>query len=602
MRAIIYDVETDNLLLDATRMWCLVGQDLHSGEVTAFTPENIHEAYAFLCQADRLIGHNCIGFDDPVSCRLLNHHSSDGFPVSIDTMLLSRLVYPDRKNNPIGGHSLEAWGKYLKCHKGDYTDFSQYTSEMLEYCKQDVKVTEKIYRYLLPKAKEMPEAVKLEHRVASIITKQIQNGFTLHKENHDKLTQQLMQDRAALMDKLVDIPPFVDYKTMKKRWWVDMAGNKYATKKEAPKSVQKELVQGEPIVKKIETSFNHQSGDHIARYFKEQYDWEPTEFSETGKPKTSRDVLKKLKYPEAKTLTKLSAIDKVLGTYANAWYEHERDGKIHGQIITNGAVTGRMTHHSPNLNVPKVKKDDDNNIIWGFDGKYGADCRSCFRARDGWKLVGCDASGLEARMLAHYMARWDNGEFGREILKSDIHTVNQRLAGLGSRDQAKTLYYAFMYGGGNTRLGDIVNGGAKEGQMLKDKFFAAAPAIRNLIEWVKREVKTRERLIGLDGRILPIRSDHSALNTLLQSAGAVVMKQALVFFYDSMVEAYGPHGERWGLCANVHDEFQTECEPEIAEEVGKLAMNSITRAGEHFNLAIRLDGEYKVGENWCDTH
>lgn len=600
MKVIIYDVETDNLLLDATRMWCLVGKDLHSGEVTTFTPENIHEAYDYLLTADRLVGHNVRCFDNPVTQRLIGRDRPP-LPPAIDTMLISRLVYPDRKNNPILGHSLEAWGKYLKCYKGDYKDFSQYTPKMLEYCKQDVEITEKVYRFLLPKAKEMPEAVKLEHRVADIITLQIQNGFTLHAENHAKLTQQLQMDRAALMDKLIDIPPFIDHKTMKKCWWVDIAGNKYATKKEAPKSVQKELQQGEPIVKTIETPFNHQSGDHIARYFQEQYGWKPTEFSETGKPKTSRDVLKKLSYPEAKTLTQLSIIDKVLGTYANAWYTHERNGKIHGQLITNGAVTGRMTHHSPNLNVPKVVVKDGQ-VVWGSAGKYGADCRSCFRARDGWVLVGCDASGLELRMLAHYMARWDNGAYGKIILDGDIHTENQTAAGLPTRDMAKTFIYGFLYGAGDKKIGKIVGGNSRHGRELKEKFFKSIPALKRVVDWVQSEVRTKGELIGLDGRILPIRSAHAALNTLLQSAGAVVMKMALVTFYDSMVEEFGPHGERWGLCANVHDEFEVECEPSIAGRVKELAEQSIRKAGEHFKLAIRLDGEAKQGFVWYDTH
>lgn len=601
MKILIYDVETDNLLLDATRMWCLVTKDLHTGEVKRYTEDRLSEAFKELCSADRLIGHNCRGFDDPVSARLIGNNHLDLMPPSIDTMLISRLVYPDRKNNPVGGHSLEAWGKFLNCHKGDYTDFSQYTPEMLEYCEQDVNVTEKIYRYLLPYAKKMPEAVKLEHQVASIITKQIQNGFTLHEENHAKLTKMLEEDRAVLLDKLIDIPPFVDYKTMKKRWWVGVDGTEYATKGEAPKEDQKNGDWGDCIVKTVETAFNHQSGDHIARLFKDKYEWKPTELSETGKPKTSRDVLKKLDYPEAKVLMKLSVIDKVLSTYANAWHEHNRNGRIHGQIITNGAVTGRMTHHSPNLNVPKVKSKDGE-TVWGFDGKYGADCRACFRARDGWKLVGCDASGLELRMLAHYMAKWDNGAYGKIILEGDIHTENQHAAGLSSRDQAKTFIYGFLYGAGDAKIGQIVGGSRRHGKELKEKFFRNIPALKKVVDAVKRQVDIKGELIGLDGRILPIRSDHAALNTLLQSAGAVVMKKALVIFYEDATAAYGPHGERWALCANVHDEYQTECEPEIAEGIARLAEQAITKAGEHFNLAIRLDGEAKIGYTWYETH
>ena len=603
MKILVYDLECDNLLLDATTIWCAVTKDLHTGEVTRFTPENLHELSQHLQTADRLVGHNARMYDNPVARRLLGIHP---LPPTIDTLLISRLVYPDSKNNPIGGHSLEAWGKFLRCHKGDHKDFSRFSQEMLDYCEQDVHVTEKVYKYLLPYAQKMPEAVKLEHQVAAIICEQIQNGFTLHRENHEKLTRQLTLDRAELLEKLVDIPPFVDHKEMKKRWWVDMGGNKYATKKEAPKEVQKELTQGEPIIKRVETPFNHQSGDHIARLFKEKYQWEPKDFTDTGKPKTDRKTLKGLKFPEAKTLTQLSVIDKVLGTYAMAWEDHARNGKIHGDVITNGAVTGRMTHQNPNLNCPKVvtrkTEDGKTEIVWGAAGKYGADCRSCFRARDGWQLVGCDASGLELRMLAHYMSRWDHGAYGKIILEGDIHSENQKAAGLPTRDNAKTFIYGWLYGAGDNRIGQIIGKGRSEGKRLKEQFLRNIPAIGDVISWVKREVSTKGEIVGLDGRILPIRKEHAALNTLLQSAGAVVMKKALCFFYEDMTEVFGPHGNRWALCANVHDEFQTECIPTIAPEVKKIAERSIRKAGEHFNLAIRLDGEAKSGTTWYDTH
>jgi DNA polymerase-1 len=598
VKVLIFDIEADNLLLDAQRLWCAVTKDLHTGEITKFTPENIHEITDHLRTADRLVAHNGVGYDCPVLSRLLR---CDDLPPCIDTLLISRLVYPDRKNNPIGGHSLQAWGKFLRCYKGDHKDFSQFSQEMLDYCVQDVEVTHKVYNYLLPYAKKMPEAVKLEHRVAHIINKQIQNGFTLHKENHESLTRRLQLDRAELLDQLSHIPPFVDHKEMKKRWWVDMAGNKYATKKEAHKEVQKELTQGDPIVKEITTPFNHQSGDHIARLFTERYGWKPKEFSETGKPKTDRKTLAGLKYPEAKVLTRLSVVDKVLGTYALAWEKHARDGKIHGDVITNGAVTGRMTHHTPNLNCPKVVKKDGE-VLWGAKGKYGADCRSCFRARDGWSLVGFDASGLELRMLAHYMARWDHGAYGKVILEGDIHTENQKAAGLPSRDNAKTFIYGWLYGAGDAKIGSIVGKGKAEGKRLKEQFLQNLPALGRLMSWVRSEVTTKGHLVGLDGRLLPIRSEHAALNTLLQSAGALVMKKALCIFYEAMEEIHGPHGERWGLCANLHDEIQCECEPEIAELTARLGEDSIRKAGEYFNLSIRLDGEAKIGDTWHSTH
>jgi DNA polymerase I len=604
VKLLVFDIEADNLLLDASRIWCVVTKDLGTGEITKFTEENLHEVIPHLQTADRLIAHNGVCYDVPVLRRLLGGE----LPPCIDTLLISRLLYPDSKDHPIGGNSLSVWGEFLKCPKGDYKDFSKFTPEMLDYCVQDVEVTAKIYRYLLPKAKEVAEAVKLEHRVGAIITEQIQNGFCLHEENHSNLLRTLRVDRAGLLDDLGNIPPFVDEKVMKKPWWVDPFGNKYATKKEAPLDMVKHLTQGDPIVKIVETPFNHQSGAHIARMFIERYNWEPKKFTKFRKPKTSRDVLETLPYPEAVTLTKLSQVDKVLGTYAEAWEKHKRNGRIHGDVITNGAVTGRMTHSNPNLNVSKVvtKKDEEGkkHIVWGLEGKYGADCRSCFRARDDWKLVGCDAEGLEARMLAHYMYKWDNGEFGDLILDEniDIHTRNQKLAGVESRDVAKTVLYAIMYGAGPGRVASTLGKPKSYAIQVIDKFYAAIPALKKIDQWAKAESKTRGHLVGLDGRHLPIRKEYAALNTLLQSAGAICMKQALVIFYDEQTQACGPHGKRWGLCAAVHDEQQMECEPEIAKETGQRFADAIRKAGEHFKLNIRLDGKYAVGETWCDTH
>lgn len=608
MKVLIYDIEADYLLLDASRIWCIVTKDLHTGEITRFTEENLDEAYTHLCQADRLIGHNSRGYDDPVTTRLLGGHSPDKLPPSIDTALLSRLVYPDRKNNPVGGHSLEAWGKFLKCYKGDHKDFSAYSPEMLKYCEQDVEVTHKVYNYLLPKVSEMPEAVKLEHRVASIITQQIQNGFTLHEENHSNLTRKLQEDRADLMDQLGDIPPFVDHVTMKSRWWVDAAGNKYKTKKEAPKGVA--LEKGDCIVKTVETPFNHQSGDHIVRLFKEKYNWKPKKFSKkSGKPETSKDVLKTLKYPEAKVLTQLSVVDKALGTYALAWERFSRNGKIHGSVISIGTGTYRMSHNKPNMNVPKVGKP------------YGVECRSCFRARDGFVLVGCDAAGLQERGLAHYMARWDNRKYaiamesGSKADETDSHSLWCKALGYepsqtydfggnpgNARETAKTHKYCVIFGGFPPKQASILGISVQEMEDKIEEMYRRLTGLKEVKTWLETACRLDGYIIGLDGRKVNLPQERVALAFTLQAFEVVIMKQALVIFYDSMVDKYGPHGIRWGLCGNFHDEFQTECEPEIAEDVARLAEASIRKSGEHYNLNIRLDGEAKTGLTWDLTH
>ena len=254
------------------------------------------------------------------------------------------------------------------------------------------------------------------------------------------------------------------------------------------------------------------------------------------------------------------------------------DGRIHGRVNTCGAVTGRMTHSSPNMaQIPS-------------DSLY----RQCFVVPEGSKLVGIDASGLELRMLAHYM---DDAKYTDLILNGDIHTYNQQAAGLDTRAQAKTFIYAFLYGAGDAKIGSIVGGSSRKGAQLKQRFLDSLPALLKLINKVAKH-GLQGSLPGLDGRRVLIRSEHAALNTLLQSAGAIVMKKALVIATNKLAR----YGYPYKLVAQVHDEFQVEVPEEYADRVGAVFRNAIREAGRQLDLRCPLDGEFKVGNNWAETH
>jgi DNA polymerase I-like protein with 3'-5' exonuclease and polymerase domains len=229
---------------------------------------------------------------------------------------------------------------------------------------------------------------------------------------------------------------------------------------------------------------------------------------------------------------------------------------------------------------------------------YGTECRSLFKATDGNVLVGVDASGLELRCLAHFMAQYDDGQYAKLVCEGDVHTENQKAAGLETRNQAKTFIYALIYGAGNAKLGSIVGGGPKRGAKLKNDFFSRFPAIRLLKERIDLTLQRRSYLIGLDGRKLHIRSKHLALNTLLQSAGALLVKKATILAYAE----FGRRGLNVKQVAHVHDEIQYDCAKEISDEVGDIAVNAIKEAGRSFNFRCPLSGEYKVGRNWAETH
>jgi DNA polymerase I-like protein with 3'-5' exonuclease and polymerase domains len=231
---------------------------------------------------------------------------------------------------------------------------------------------------------------------------------------------------------------------------------------------------------------------------------------------------------------------------------------------------------------------------------YGAECRTCWTASTGKVLVGIDADGLELRMLAHYMndADYTNAVCeGKKENGTDIHSVNMRAAGLTDRDTAKTFIYAFLYGAGPEKIGSIIGGDAAAGRKLIDKFLSATPSLAQLKARVA--VYAKKGLIKcLDGRQLRVRSEHSALNTLLQGAGAIVMKEALLLFKRNLLSARISAD----IVANVHDEWQVECYPYNADEVGRLGREAIQEAGRKLHLRVPLDGSYNIGVNWKETH
>lgn len=281
----------------------------------------------------------------------------------------------------------------------------------------------------------------------------------------------------------------------------------------------------------------------------------------------------------------------------------KEDGRIHGSVNSCGAVTGRATHAAPNVaQVPSI------------GSPYGKECRSLFTVPEEWYQAGVDASGLELRCLAHFMYPYDNGAYAHEILNGDIHTANQLAAGLPERNQAKTFIYAFLYGAGDAKIGKIVHGDAKDGKRLKREFLSKTPAIADLkaaitnalvaeefrgrvIRWKRRYLK------GLDGRPLHVRSIHSALNLLLQSAGALICKKWIILLEENLIAQGLDHGKDFQYMAWVHDEVQIACRTkEIAETVVKVAQDSMRQAQDFFGFRVQLDTEGKIGKNWCDCH
>ena len=546
MNTCYLDIETT---LDHSTIWCAVTKVKNNTQVHT-TPESLKKV---LNNAEEIVGHNLIGFD----CRVLDSVWDVRIPRDrvVDSLYLSRLYNPSQE----GGHSLRNWGAILGgTGKLDFTDYDGgLTEEMIEYCIADVELTERVHKWLelqLRKENFSKECIDLEHRIGWIVTEQERNGFKLDVPFAEKLMMDLMFEMNNIESELQAIfPPIVEER------WSEKTGKRLKDKV---------------------TIFNPGSRKQIAERLQGlgvKFDKK----TEKGNIIVDEKVLDSIDLPEAKAVARYMMLQKRVAQI-DSWLKAVKDdGRVHGRVITNGAVTGRMTHQSPNMaQVPAVS------------APFGNECRSCWTVDEGNKLVGIDASGLELRMLAHYM---DDENYTNELLNGDIHTANQRAAKLESRPLAKTFIYAFLYGAGDAKIGAIVGGNSVTGRRLKETFLSNTPSL----ERVRRDTHGQAAsgvLTGLDGRKLRVRSEHAALNTLLQGAGAIVMKQALVHLSDKLRNI--PHR----FVANVHDEWQIETPAHYADTVGRIGVRAIRIAGETLSLRCPLDGEYRVGNNWAETH
>ena len=576
MREIVFDIETNGL--DPSKVWLVWAYERDTKEFVLFSGDTVSTFSQYIKDMGecKVIGHNIIAFDIPVCERLLGTDFSKCEVV--DTLVMSRLSQPSRD----GGHSLESWGARLNFAKGDYDDWDNFSQAMVDYGKQDVALNERVYQILLNELTGFgSECLVLEHQTQAIIARQIKRGWTLDQEKAFILLAELKEKKYELEDKVHEVfkplPTFVKQVTpkIKKDGTQSVVGLKFL-------GDDWEKVQGS--FSRIEFPvFNLGSRQQIGRHL-QYYGWKPDSFTEKGQPIVDEAVLRKVKgIPEAALIGEYLMIQKRIAQ-VQSWLDAvEDDGRVHGYVNANGAVTGRMTHSSPNMGqVPAVYSP------------YGRECRDVWTVPKGYKLVGMDASGLELRMLAHYM---DDEGYTNEILTGDIHTANQLAAGLETRDQAKTFIYAFLYGAGDAKIGSIVGGTAKDGKRLKEKFLANTPALGRLRERVG-VASGRGYVLGLDRRRVAIRSSHAALNSLLQSAGAIIMKKALCLL-DEYATIWGID---YHIIGNIHDEIQTEVREKDAEVFGRLATSCVEAAGLFYKLNCPLAGDYKVGNSWADTH
>lgn len=662
----VYDIETNGLLDDLDTIHCLVLYDLDTRELLSFRndghPDNfarLTEGVRMLNEADLRVGHNIIKFDEPALAKLFPWFNANVPGKVLDTLILTRLIWPNIADSDklrakrgqlegrlIGSHSLEAWGQRIGEWKGDYSKelaakfiaegmdkseamkavWRKWSQDMQDYCDQDVIANLKLYQHCQRKG-YAKRAVWDEMDMALLCQKIETFGFHFDERKAGILYAKLAAERARLEEALREtfgswiVPGEVrtpKTPNSQQGYWgrtyyakvrfglpdeeVELPPEAFSKKG----NVRKKYLDEHGIVKRFEgypytpikiVEFNPTSRFHIADRLKKLYGWQPQEFTPSGEPKVDETIMAALPYECGPLLTEYFTIIKRLGQLAEgkqAWLALVQNGRIHGKYNTVGAVTRRATHSSPNIGqVPSVS------------AAYGEECRELFGVPEGWYQVGTDASGLELRCLAHYMGRWDGGAYGDVILNGDIHTVNQEAAGLPTRNDAKTFIYAFLYGAGDGKIGSIVGGDSTKGALLRSTFMRQLPALGNLVKAVKAKAKAHKHLLALDGGMLHIRSDHSALNTLLQSAGSLICKRWLVLMERELLRRGYKHG--WDgdfvFMAWVHDEVQVAARTEeLAHEIAEVAKWAIKEVERYYEFRCPLDCESKIGRNWAECH
>ena len=597
---LIFDIETDGLYDQATKTFCIVIYDVTRAETFAYGPDRIDDAIAHLATADVLIGHNIIFYDLPVLQKL---HSFVAKARIIDTLICTRIIWPKEKlydldieqypNVPVkirGNASLKAWGWRLADNKIDFKDFSEYSEEMLTYCKQDVQVTLKLYKHIV-KEKYPESALRLEHDFALAINKQIRAGVPFDVDACLDLVDNLRRKKVELEEQLKQIFPPIKHKT----WFTPKVNN-----------TARGYVKDVPFEKTIIEEFNPGSRKQIVERLKSKYGWEPGKTTEKGNPILDDEVIEKLPYSEAKPLAEYMLIKKRLGQIEdgnNAWLKlvNNNTGRMHGDVITNGCITGRASHRHPNMG----------QVPAGYS-PYGKECRALFHAPQGWDMIGIDAKALELRCLAGYLAYWDQGEYAKLVInpESDIHTINQKLFGVETRDIAKRLLYGMLYGCGAVKAGTIIDPNEKDEIVLRNlgktainSFLKGVPALAELKTKIESYILTRQHLIGLDKRVLYCRSPFKGLNVLLQSAGAILMKQVVITIHKNIETTLSlPHGQEWEQVLMVHDEVQLVCNPKYTEQIREQAMLAFPQAQEFFEFLCLIEGDSRVGSDWSATH
>jgi DNA polymerase I len=575
MKTLITDVETESLT--PSKVHCIVTKDAVTQQKVKYRQQECYTNFPSDVSGDvKFVMHNGLSFDAPVCNDLLGTEIK---PSQVyDTMLMSQLAEPDMK----GGHSLEAWGGRFKYPKIEFNDYEWFSEEMVTYCERDVDITGKVYRYLQKALSNFsPESIRLETQVRAIVSQQERNGFAFDIQNATILVAHLNEEKYKVEETIRQtmLPMSNLLRHVTPKYKNDGAMSKVGLAKLGDGWTN---VSGPfSLVEFVE--FNVGSRQQIGKQLIRK-GWKPKQFTDTGQPTIDESVLEGVNFPEAKLIYRYLMLEKRIGQLDN-WinaYNHDT-GCIHGKVITIGAVTTRMAHHSPNVAQAVA-----------VYSPYGKEMRALWKPRGNRVLLGADASGLELRCFAHYVGDQD---YISIVVDGDVHTANMNALGITDREVAKTFIYAFLYGAGVKKIAAILGFSSKKAKEAILSFEASIPGLAKLRAKVKKAA-IHPYIKGLDGRLLKIRHQHAALNTLLQAMGAIVCK---VWLVQIMKRVHAADLDVL-LVASIHDEYQFDVCEEDAEALGEITRLAIKDAEKILGVKCPLDAGYKIGNNWACTH
>lgn len=657
-KTLIFDTEANGLLAEATHLHCLVTKEWPDGETCKYFDDptvegrtgSIREGIEQLFAADYIVGHNILGYDLPLIFNLYGLKYS-GRP--FDTLILSRASNADRRLPPgcptascgtkggktarVGPHSLQAWGYRVGRGKPEHYDWDRFTAEMLHRCSEDVEINSLVLDALLSETDNNVRTldkvrpwVWIEMEVAKILFTQQWHGWTVDagriadnirilRTLMGKLEQLLIPGlpwicKAAEAKDSKATDPRFPYKHVSKPFtkagkWTKQVKGTWPEFEQGNDGIHSSFSRygivwpvkftiGGPFSRVTFRQISLSSDAEIKTYLL-KLGWQPTEWnvSKAGKnkgkvtsPKITEDSLDSIEGKIGMRIAHYLKASNRLHTLEGWQKAVTPESKIHAYVNGQGCPTVRM-QHKVIVNVPSVEKKSF----------FAKKMRQVFICRPGYTLVGTDSVSCQARMLAHYMG---DDEYTHVVLHgkkedgTDIHSFNQRKAGLPTRGHAKNFFYGFLFGAGPTKVGRLISKGPEAGKAIINKYLNELPKLRQLREGLKLAWKQRGYILGLDGRRIYPRKENDLLCYLLQGAEAILMKWAMVYLYH-WVRAEGLDAHQVSI---MHDEYTYEVLKGQEQRVMELSCYAMQKAGEDLGLTVPAAGEAATGDSWYAIH